>query len=108
MKYDKYIGLPYQENGRTETGTDCWGLARLYYKNELDIELPSYDELYDGSLDASVIDLVQIQAICVYLILLANLDILVFILVKANFYMYAIILIVLWNPLTAINGPKGL
>lgn len=59
MKYDKYIGLPYQENGRTEAGVDCWGLARLYYKNELNIELPSYSELYDGSLDASVIELIK-------------------------------------------------
>jgi hypothetical protein len=51
MNYDNYIGLPYKENGRDDTGLDCWGLARKFYKQELGIELPSYAELYDGSYD---------------------------------------------------------
>ena len=51
MNYNSYIGLPYKENGRDTTGIDCWGLARLFYKNELGIELPSYIELYSGSND---------------------------------------------------------
>jgi hypothetical protein len=55
MDYNKYIGLPYQENGRNEQGIDCWGLARLFYKNELNIELPSYTELYDGSYDPKAV-----------------------------------------------------
>jgi len=54
MNIDKYIGLPYQENGRDWNGVDCWGLARLYYKHELDIELPDYSELYTGSRDSSL------------------------------------------------------
>lgn len=54
MNYDRYIGLPYKENGRDESGIDCWGLARLFYKRELDIDLPSYAELYDGSYDVRV------------------------------------------------------
>lgn len=53
--YDKYIGLPYLENGRTETGLDCWGLAKLFYKNELGIDLPSYDTEYNGSYDPNVV-----------------------------------------------------
>ena len=54
MNYNKYIGLPYKENGRDETGLDCWGLARLFYKNELNISLPSYSELYNGSSDITL------------------------------------------------------
>lgn len=55
MNYNKYIGLPYKENGRSTEGVDCWGLARLFYKHELGIELPSYTELYAGSYDPKVV-----------------------------------------------------
>lgn len=54
MKYNKYIGLPYKVNGREESGIDCWGLVRLFYKNELNIDLPSYVELYDGPDDSTI------------------------------------------------------
>jgi probable lipoprotein NlpC len=37
-----YISIPYVDNGRDEKGCDCWGLARLFYRNEFSIELPSY------------------------------------------------------------------
>lgn len=59
MNFDKYIGLPYQENGRTLEGVDCWGLARLLYKQELNIELPDYSDLYTGSWDEQVTKLIN-------------------------------------------------
>lgn len=59
MNFDKYIGLPYQENGRTTEGVDCWGLARLFYKQELNIDLPDYSDLYTGSWDEQVTKLIN-------------------------------------------------
>jgi len=59
MDYTKYIGLPYVENGRTEHGTDCWGLVRLFYRNELNIDLPSYIEDYLGANDPCLPEFVK-------------------------------------------------
>ena len=59
MNFNKYIGLPYQENGRTVDGVDCWGLARLFYKQELSIDLPDYSDLYVGSWDEQVSKLIN-------------------------------------------------
>lgn len=59
MNIDKYIGLPYQENGRTWQGVDCWGLARLFYKHELNIQLPDYSDLYSGSWNEQIASLIN-------------------------------------------------
>jgi len=59
MKYDKYIGLPYLTNGRTEAGVDCWGLVRLFYRDELNIDLPSYTDNYNGADDPAIMELMS-------------------------------------------------
>ncbi len=41
-----YLGLPFQEKGRTREGVDCYGLVRLIYAEQRGIELPSYTESY--------------------------------------------------------------
>ena len=35
-----YIGVPYKDKGRDLKGCDCFGLVKLYYKNELSINIP--------------------------------------------------------------------
>lgn len=60
MNYNKYIGLPYASNGRDESGIDCWGLVRLFYKQEYNIELPSYTEEYSGAYDTRILDMMDL------------------------------------------------
>lgn len=57
MKYNKYIGLPYATKGRDEAGIDCWGLVRLFYKQEFDLDLPSYQEDYAGAYDSRILEM---------------------------------------------------
>lgn len=37
-----FVGIPYTEFGRERIGSDCWGLAVVIYKEQVDITLPDY------------------------------------------------------------------
>lgn len=37
---DRYIGIPFEDKGRSFSSCDCYGLVKLYYKHELNIDIP--------------------------------------------------------------------
>lgn len=53
MTLDQYVGIPYLLHGTDRTGIDCWGLPRLWYREQYGIELPAFGDRYGRELDAA-------------------------------------------------------
>ena len=58
MKVEKYIRIPFRSHGRDFDGCDCYGLVRLFLKEELGKEIPDfwdYASADDGAVISSLI-----------------------------------------------------
>jgi cell wall-associated NlpC family hydrolase len=49
----RYVGIPYCDYGRDQTGADCWGLVRLIWSEQCGLELP------ENAIDPNRGDLVE-------------------------------------------------
>jgi len=49
---EKYIGVPYDNRGRTIQGVDCWGLAMVVERAEHNVVIPDYNVYYTTRRDA--------------------------------------------------------
>ena len=59
-----YIGLPYKILGRDKAGLDCWGLVRLFYKQELGKSLPILNDDYSNAENRSETSQVVTRNLC--------------------------------------------
>lgn len=54
MWSNEYINIPFKEHGRDRSGCDCWGLARIIYKEQLGLDLPTLIN-YENTKDSHAI-----------------------------------------------------
>lgn len=54
--FNEYLGIPFEEKGRTREGLDCWGLVILMYAERLGISLPDLSTNYSNTLDGEGIN----------------------------------------------------
>lgn len=55
MVFDRFVGIPYLDRGRSIVGLDCYGLVRLVFRELRGLELPSYVERYVSAADRAAI-----------------------------------------------------
>jgi cell wall-associated NlpC family hydrolase len=55
MTLTDFIGIPYQDKGRTFQAFDCWGCVYLFYKEMLRINIPALADDYDSGLDGKAV-----------------------------------------------------
>ncbi len=46
MSFERFVGIPYLDRGRSIVGLDCWGLLWMVYRELRGIELQSYAGRY--------------------------------------------------------------
>jgi len=46
--FSKYLGIRWKDGGRDFNGCDCWGLLRLFLKEEYGVEVDSFDHIRAG------------------------------------------------------------
>jgi hypothetical protein len=58
--WNDYISLKYLKKGRDKDGIDCWGLVKLIYKEQYNIELPSFAEEYEAEQQTKIEQLIAL------------------------------------------------
>lgn len=53
--FDRYVGIPYRDRGRSITGCDCYGLLWLITRELRGVELPSFADGYVTTSDREAI-----------------------------------------------------
>jgi cell wall-associated NlpC family hydrolase len=53
--FDRFVGIPWVNRGRSIVGCDCWGLVWMVYRDLRGIELPSYSDRYVTAKDRDAI-----------------------------------------------------
>jgi cell wall-associated NlpC family hydrolase len=53
--FDRFVGIPWLDQGRSLVGLDCYGLVRLAFRELRGIDLPSYAERYVTAADGVAI-----------------------------------------------------
>lgn len=61
MWCNNYISVPFEEHGRSRQGCDCWGLARLIYKEQLGIDLPELLDYKNTKDSRNIAELYEIE-----------------------------------------------